>query len=893
MDIARGHRVFHLLAPSLALAISLNTPPAAASQPCSQPTFERGPSVAFLSRTCPAVFCNEERPFNLFEMDVNQDSRPDVIAVSVSAVVVLLRQADGTFIPSGQSTPGGQAALLAELDNDGVPDLVVVYYGQLSVRSWSEGALGAAQSIAEGVAAVAAGDFDGDGLADLVVVRHRLDLPFSSSDVEVLRNNGNRTFTALPAVHLPFRITKVSAGHLYSHTVGDIIVMEDAPTVSRRLFSLAGLGNGTFGPSQPILDSGVQDFALADLNGDGWLDIVAAVTDDHTGQCSLRTYIGSGDGRFDNWTANLTSPEFCGVSNFAFADFNGDGLLDVAVNRVVLLGDGKLGFSRPIRIDSGPLDVLVPITTEVNAAKSLATVSDWVEYFWTPGYVVGQYEAMSLLLLRNDCNGPGVSSTRVMPFVGSVPGQAGALFESDLSLTNTGTTDTDVGLRYAAAFGEGSGSATTRLAAGQQIFSPSALGYLRSLGLAIPEEGSQGGSLRVHFAHLSSPDAGVVASRTASRGAGLWYAGPGPQAAAVYIGPLKEDASDRTNLALVNAGAPDAGVAILRVSVYSTDPSAPGSVTFPEVRLRPGEFRQIGRILSARGLSAASGYVSVVAQYTTAPFLALAVVNDNVTSDGSYLAPTGSFAETTVRVVPSVVETGPYSTEVTLTNMAYHQTRVRLDLPAPSADSEAEGRAVLILDLAPWESRTIPDIFEELRLFGLVPPRGPALVRPMIVTAEDDGAVNSLLVASRVRNPAPSGGFYGVFVPALDPGEMATTSAVVSDLRQDESNRTNLAITNMGDSSLGDGEDTFRIEIFDGDKATRVAALEGIAVQRNGWRQLNSVLAGFAPGTKHGWARVTRTSGSGPFIVYAVINDGARPGERTGDGSFVLGRPQS
>ena len=36
------------------------------------------------------------------------------------------------------------------------------------------------------------------------------------------------------------------------------------------------------------------------------------------------------------------------------------------------------------------------------------------------------------------------------------------------------------------------------------------------------------------------------------------------------------------------------------------------------------------------------------------------------------------------------------------------------------------------------------------------------------------------------------------------------------------------------------------------------------------------------------YARVTRTSGTNPFVTYGVINDGGIPGQRSGDGAFVL-----
>ena len=36
-----------------------------------------------------------------------------------------------------------------------------------------------------------------------------------------------------------------------------------------------------------------------------------------------------------------------------------------------------------------------------------------------------------------------------------------------------------------------------------------------------------------------------------------------------------------------------------------------------------------------------------------------------------------------------------------------------------------------------------------------------------------------------------------------------------------------------------------------------------------------------------GSVRVRRTSGTAPWIAYGVVNDGAAPGERTGDGAYV------
>ena len=45
---------------------------------------------------------------------------------------------------------------------------------------------------------------------------------------------------------------------------------------------------------------------------------------------------------------------------------------------------------------------------------------------------------------------------------------------------------------------------------------------------------------------------------------------------------------------------------------------------------------------------------------------------------------------------------------------------------------------------------------------------------------------------------------------------------------------------------------------------------------------------GFWASISQGYVQVTKTSGNNPFVTYGVINDGGRPGERSGDGAFLL-----
>jgi hypothetical protein len=62
-------------------------------------------------------------------------------------------------------------------------------------------------------------------------------------------------------------------------------------------------------------------------------------------------------------------------------------------------------------------------------------------------------------------------------------------------------------------------------------------------------------------------------------------------------------------------------------------------------------------------------------------------------------------------------------------------------------------------------------------------------------------------------------------------------------------------------------------------------------VPAKGFTQFDRILATFAPGMTQGCALVTRTSGANPFLAYAVLNDGAQPGQRSGDGAYVASVP--
>jgi VCBS repeat-containing protein len=112
---------------------------------------------------------------------------------------------------------------------------------------------------------------------------------------------------------------------------------------SSTISSLLGNGDGTFQPPTSYSAPPNHSIATGDLNGDGKLDLVSTDSDTN----NVFSMLGNGDGSFQPPTLY---PAGFGTSYAAIADLNGDGKLDViateqSANGVsVLLGNGDGSF---------------------------------------------------------------------------------------------------------------------------------------------------------------------------------------------------------------------------------------------------------------------------------------------------------------------------------------------------------------------------------------------------------------------------------------------------------------------------------------------------------------------------------------------------------------------
>ena len=479
-----------------------------------------------------------------------------------------------------------------------------------------------------------------------------------------------------------------------------------------------------------------------------------------------------------------------------------------------------------------------------------------------------------------------------VPVILTAPGRNNSFFTSELTLTNRGSEPAVLNYTYTPHRGGMSYTATDRLGPLQQVIQSDAIAYLRGLDVPIPQTGSQVGTLRVDVTG-SSEVAAVVRTTTAvpEGRAGLAYPGiPGPegfQDEAVYLCGLRQNRKDRSNVALQNMGTE--GEITLRTTVFSGEAADRGARRLDDRTLKPGGFYQYNEVLKQLG-SPAQGYVKVERVEGEAPFYAYGVINDQANSDGSFVFPVGedSLAGAMGQTLPVVIEAGPFTSELTVTNFSEEAKAVSFSVAADTIDT-ADDTATFMVPLAAGQQRIISNVIDTARRqFGLNLPRG--LAAPLFARAAGTD-MSGIVIGARTGSPADpedaSRGQYSVFYTAVPQGEGFTTSAWVDGLQQNEENRSNLALVNTG--AVDDGDIVFTLQIYDGEAARLVNTVSNadttVAARR--WHQINAVLRKYGKGATQGFVRITKRSGDNPFLAYGVVNDGGVPGQRSDDGAYL------
>ncbi|MBZ5535859.1 MAG: VCBS repeat-containing protein [Acidobacteriia bacterium] len=298
--------------------------------------------------------------------DLTGHGKRDLAAANISndTLAILVGKGDGTFQSAvNYSTGSGPGRFwLADLNGDGIPDLsvpnrgsdtlaILLGNGDGSFRTPSTYPVGSSPVF------VTAGDFNRDGKTDLVVSN------FTSKDISILLGNGDGTFQASSKIAAGSNPFYIVVSDFNNDGMLDLAVVNPSQVV-HNFFSqrgdvtiLLGNGDGTFQP--PIHNlAGTNPGASAvtgDFNGDGIPDLAVIDSGNSVGGLGFVALLrGNGDGTFQD----AGSIEV-GISpgQIAVGDFNGDGILDLAVGRsfmnlsgsvVLLRGNGDGTFQAPV-----------------------------------------------------------------------------------------------------------------------------------------------------------------------------------------------------------------------------------------------------------------------------------------------------------------------------------------------------------------------------------------------------------------------------------------------------------------------------------------------------------------------------------------------------------------
>jgi hypothetical protein len=320
-------------------------------------------------------------------------------------------------------------------------------------------------------------DVNGDGHQDVVVAYPENCNANTKSAIYVFLSNGDGTFQ-LP-IYIPSPVVNpvgLAAGNLLGNGVPDLVVVNggescsgtQAVTGASTLVGAAiipNTGNGTFGPpqtkplfSQPsdVASPSVSSVALADMNGDGLLDVVISASD------GIHVLLNT-PGNLGTFTDLGAVPLYGTVLGFQdiitntaqidIADFNKDGTLDVAaaVGGIVYIfpGDGKGGLSTPVQaFASGPnsnqiraIDVNGDGTADVLVNNSLGFSVLLNGSSVSSGNPVAQYELSPTLNFGGIARGAPTTQQLILENTGGV----------DLQLNNLALNN-NVGNQYSFAF---------------------------------------------------------------------------------------------------------------------------------------------------------------------------------------------------------------------------------------------------------------------------------------------------------------------------------------------------------------------------------------------------------------------------------------------------------
>jgi hypothetical protein len=280
--------------------------------------------------------------YDMTVADLNADGLDDVVFANTGfhATSALIGTGNGRFAPLKGEFADASSVRAADLDEDGVPDLVQTRTN----RPWVGVRLGRGDGTAGDVVwsdlprvpeRIETGDLNGDGATDVVAI-----MPGDGAGVKLFQamlGDGRGGLTPGWSAEIGGYVADVLVADLNADSRDDLILTY--PIAGARVYFSTPGGPPAEGPA---IGEGhkLGDVCAADVTGDGIVDLFASMPE----RDAVRLYEGLGAGSFGPSQEFLAGMEPGGL---AAADFNADGVADIAA---VNPGDRHTAFHAGVSV---------------------------------------------------------------------------------------------------------------------------------------------------------------------------------------------------------------------------------------------------------------------------------------------------------------------------------------------------------------------------------------------------------------------------------------------------------------------------------------------------------------------------------------------------------------
>ncbi|ELS03307.1 putative calcium-binding protein,FG-GAP repeat protein [Xenococcus sp. PCC 7305] len=330
--------------------------------------------------------------------DLNSDGIADQVVITDNTVSIAIGQNDGTFANTFNYAVGRfpQEVTIADFDNNGSLDIAVAnsfFDEDVSLLLGNgDGTFVGAQTFPIistdqriDLDFLVTADFNNDGIVDVATQNPSFNFfsgEFFPGFASVLIGNGDGTFAEPVQFPVENSESVITVGDFNNDGNVDLATGDNG-LESGKISVLFGNGDGTFAtPIDTTINSSLYPSGLttADFNGDGFDDLVFA---DYSGYFYDPIYFPTGNGSssgfsnrdrvgilLSNGDGTFAEPQnlkvLVGPKDPTIGDFNGDGVLDIAVGNYalpygsivpstvsILLGNGDGSFADSVEYDVG------------------------------------------------------------------------------------------------------------------------------------------------------------------------------------------------------------------------------------------------------------------------------------------------------------------------------------------------------------------------------------------------------------------------------------------------------------------------------------------------------------------------------------------------------------